>query len=109
MEIIEGHEFEYTLTTPFKPNDNAWLFLNHLYDIYTPNYELVIGHGLHVLMSTGEEKIISIHPVVITKKLSVKNLQGRGSVSFNKQFLNFLKTNKLIKEISNNVWKTIDE
>lgn len=30
-------------------------------------------------------------------------------VSFNKQFLDFLKTNKLIKEISNNVWKTIDE
>ena len=34
---------------------------------------------------------------------------GNWGVSFNIQFLDFLKTNKLIKEISNNVWKTIDE
>lgn len=103
LEIIEGHEFEYTLTTPFKPNDNAWLFLNHLYDIYTPNYELVIGHGLHVLMSIGEQKIISICPVVITKEWSVKNLQGRGSV----EDFYYIRTHNLTKIRYNNNRKIV--
>ena len=103
FEIIDGHDFEYSLITPFLPGDYCWVFLNHLYDRYTPNYNLIIGHRLNVTMNIGKETSISVNPVVITKRWAVeKRFQGDEIKDFQ-----YLDSYRLTKTKFDNTFKHI--
>lgn len=103
FEIIDGHDFEYSLITPFLPGDYSWVFPNHLYDIFTPMHNLVIGHRLNVTMNIGKETSISINPVVITKRWAVeKRFQGIEIKDFQ-----YLDSYRLIKTKYDNNFKAI--
>lgn len=84
FDVIDGTEFEDSLLTPFKVGENAWCFLNHLYDCFTPSYKLIVGHSLSISLSNKKDAPLnsSINPRVLTKRWTTERCQGGNREGF---------------------------